>query len=112
MADVMFKNQREPIRKEIRGIKKILWTGEDPSNSSPPDPHGRTRKGHPIDLNYEKTLQQEESGALPAPPTNGEDIAQIYYTSGTTGRPKGVMLSHKNVTTHAIGTIAELHLTD
>ncbi len=41
-----------------------------------------------------------------------EDVAQIYYTSGTTGRPKGVMLSHKNVSTHALGTIAELHLTD
>jgi len=112
IADVMFKNQLDPIRKEIRGIKKILWTGEDPGYSSPPDPHGRTRKNHSVDLNYEKALQQEDAGALPAPPTNGEDIAQIYYTSGTTGRPKGVMLSHKNVTTHAIGTIAELHLTD
>lgn len=40
------------------------------------------------------------------------DIAQIYYTSGTTGRPKGVVLTHKNVCTHALGAIAELQLTD
>ena len=32
--------------------------------------------------------------------------------SGTTGRPKGVMLTHKNVKSHALGTIAELQLTD
>ncbi len=43
----------------------------------------------------------------------GEDWnAQIYYTSGTTGRPKGVMLSHKNCWVHAMAAIAELKLTD
>jgi acyl-CoA synthetase (AMP-forming)/AMP-acid ligase II len=41
-----------------------------------------------------------------------EDIAQIYYTSGTTGRPKGVILSHKNVNIHANNSITELHLRD
>jgi len=41
-----------------------------------------------------------------------KDVAQLYYTSGTTGRQKGVMLTHKNVAVHALGTIAELKLTD
>jgi len=41
-----------------------------------------------------------------------DDVAQLYYTSGTTGRQKGVMLTHKNVAVHALGTIAELKLTD
>jgi acyl-CoA synthetase (AMP-forming)/AMP-acid ligase II len=100
IADSMFKDQVDAIREVIRGIEKILWTGE-----------GKGSEGRG-DLNYEKVLGQADFKTFPEPSINGEDIAQIYYTSGTTGRPKGVMLSHKNVATHALGTIAEIHLTD
>ncbi len=100
IADPMFQGQIDPIRAEMRHIKKIIWTGEE-----------RIEK-EPRDLNYEKVLQEMNLRSLPEPNTTAEDVAQIYYTSGTTGRPKGVMLSHKNVSTHALGTVAELHLTD
>ncbi len=39
-------------------------------------------------------------------------VAHLYYTSGTTGAPKGVMLTHRNVATHALAAVAELGLTD
>ena len=34
-----------------------------------------------------------------------EDLASIVYTSGTTGRPKGVMLTHKNIVSNVINTL-------
>jgi acyl-CoA synthetase (AMP-forming)/AMP-acid ligase II len=61
---------------------------------------------------YEAVLKKMTSSP-PAPPEHSDDeVAHLYYTSGTTGIPKGVMLSHKNVCTHALAAIAELTLSD
>ncbi|UCG07683.1 MAG: AMP-binding protein, partial [Desulfobacterales bacterium] len=58
---------------------------------------------------YENDVQTIEQGFEPVA-VNENQVAHLYYTSGTTGRPKGVMLTHKNVCLHALGTIAELQL--
>ncbi len=31
-------------------------------------------------------------------PATADNLAMIFYTSGTTGKPKGVMISHRNIT--------------
>ncbi len=100
IVDPEFQKLVDPVRDEIGAVKKILWTGKG----------GALRE--PRDVRYETALHAAQSHPIFESGPQEEDVAQIYYTSGTTGRPKGVMLSHKNVSTHALGTIAELHLTD
>lgn len=41
-----------------------------------------------------------------------EDLAAIVYTGGTTGLPKGVALSHRNLMVNAMGSIANYVFTD
>jgi fatty-acyl-CoA synthase len=52
------------------------------------------------------------AGAFRPARVAGDDLAHLYYTSGTTGRPRGVMLTHRIVCTHALAAIAEVGLRD
>jgi long-chain acyl-CoA synthetase len=40
-----------------------------------------------------------------------ESIATLLYTSGTTGEPKGVILTQRNLTSNALGTLAAIEQT-
>jgi acyl-CoA synthetase (AMP-forming)/AMP-acid ligase II len=98
LAQSKFGDVAEAASRDLPLLEGILWTQGDTV--------------HQEGLPYETLLGDQPETPPPDIPVTDDDVAQLYYTSGTTGRPKGVMLTHKNVKTHALGTIAELHLTD
>jgi fatty-acyl-CoA synthase len=63
-------------------------------------------------LDYEVVVNAEPL-SIPADLSDfAHDVANLYYTSGTTGAAKGVMLTYENISCHALCVISELQLSD
>lgn len=45
------------------------------------------------------------------PGTAPDDVSTVLYTSGTTGRPKGALLTHRNIVANAQAATAAIHIT-
>ncbi|XP_044486934.1 long chain acyl-CoA synthetase 6, peroxisomal-like [Mangifera indica] len=54
-------------------------------------------------VTYTKLLSQGRSNPQPFSPPNSDDVATICYTSGTTGTPKGAVLTHGNLIANVAG---------
>jgi acyl-CoA synthetase (AMP-forming)/AMP-acid ligase II len=76
------------LRELSKSLKTVIHCGSGPT------PEGM--------LAYEDLMAK----ARPAPDArrSGGDLAAIMYTGGTTGKPKGVMLSHLNLAISGLGT--------
>lgn len=61
---------------------------------------------------YDEWLSKQSSTSYERASLDENDICSLLYTSGTTGDPKGVMLSHRNNYLHALTTMHHLRVTD
>jgi acyl-CoA synthetase (AMP-forming)/AMP-acid ligase II len=75
----------EPIRAGLHTVETLLTVTPDGADGD----------------EYEAWLAASEPLARPDE-TSSDDVCLVMYSSGTTGRPKGVMLTHANMIAHTV----------
>jgi fatty-acyl-CoA synthase len=85
----------DSVRGQLSGVEHFVALGS-----------AAGRKGW---IEYEAAI----AGAGPEfvrPDISEDDLLSLNYTSGTTARPKGVMITHRNAWMNVVGTLVHLHM--
>ena len=85
----------DSVRGQLSGVEHFVALGS-----------AAGRKGW---IEYEAAI----AGAGPDfvdPDIDEDDLLSLNYTSGTTARPKGVMITHRNAWINVVGTLVHLHM--
>ena len=91
IVDDAFMGMADDIRRRSKTLKHVIYAGD--------------RETPPGMVSYEDIL--EAARPVPDACLQGNRVAGVFYTGGTTGFPKGVILTHQNLWSSAISLLAE-----
>jgi fatty-acyl-CoA synthase len=86
-----------PIKHKLTTVEKIIVQYKDEETE---------------EIDYDQWLSNYPNTAFDRAVLHEDDVCSLLYTSGTTGNPKGVMLTHRNNYLHALSTMHHLRVSD
>ena len=99
LVDYEYTKVVDDIRPNLKSV--VNWIVADPA-SNPATPAGWS--------DWDTLIKDEPATSTPTVAQDENDTTSINYTSGTTARPKGVMLTHRNCYINAYNFIAHLRI--
>lgn len=96
IVDEAFKGVAAEVKSQVARLQTLIYCGD-----------AETPEGM---VNYEDILTAADP--VPDAGRSGDDLAGVFYTGGTTGFPKGVMLSHTNFYVGGVANAHEINMRD
>jgi fatty-acyl-CoA synthase len=98
LIDPDFVQVYDAIERHIARRPTVVWLGATPSSRR--------------EQAYEQWVERVEPIDVDVSEVDENAVAELFYTSGTTARPKGVMLTHRNLYLHALSVLTTVPADD